>query len=244
MNSRSLSPFLISFALLFSVAMGLVTRVQAAAPAAGETLSREQVVASLSQQLAAHFKVEGELQLELLRPWIEPVPAAAPMTLTIVEFPPQLASSLLVRAKLESAGANLGEVTITARAQLWRDVWVARQPVNRGDTFDPADLDVRRVDLLRERDVLPAVAGDRSLVYARPVLAGRLLSWRDVTRRSLVRKGEVVEVAAVEGGLTVTIKGLAMQNGAAGDIVTVRNLVSKKDIPAQVVAENRVQVRF
>ena len=32
--------------------------------------------------------------------------------------------------------------------------------------------------------------------------------------------------------------------GAQGDTVTVRNLESKRDIHAQVVAENRVQVRF
>ena len=42
----------------------------------------------------------------------------------------------------------------------------------------------------------------------------------------------------------VTLKGLAMENGAQGDTVVVRNLESKRDIHAQVVAENRVAVRF
>ena len=73
---------------------------------------------------------------------------------------------------------------------------------------------------------------------------GRVLTWRDVARRALVRKGDLVEVAAIDGPLTVTLKALAMQSGAAGEMVTVRNLESKKDITAQVVAENRVQVRF
>jgi flagella basal body P-ring formation protein FlgA len=76
------------------------------------------------------------------------------------------------------------------------------------------------------------------------VTAGRVLTWRDVVRRALVRKGALVEVAAIDGALTVTLKALAMQSGAAGDLVMVRNLESKKDITAQVVAENRVQVRF
>jgi flagella basal body P-ring formation protein FlgA len=42
----------------------------------------------------------------------------------------------------------------------------------------------------------------------------------------------------------VTLKGLALQNGALGDIITVRNPESLKVIPALVVGENRVEVRL
>jgi flagella basal body P-ring formation protein FlgA len=40
------------------------------------------------------------------------------------------------------------------------------------------------------------------------------------------------------------MKALAMENGAQGDTVTLRNPVSRKDFSALVVDENRVQVRF
>jgi flagella basal body P-ring formation protein FlgA len=123
-------------------------------------------------------------------------------------------------------------------------VWVARQPVNVGAGFDPALLEPRRTDLLRDRDVLPASAGDRSYVFVRAVAAGRALTWRDISRRPLVRKGELVEVSAVDGLLLVTLKALAMENGAQGEIVTLRNPESRKNFSAIVVDENRVQVRF
>ena len=76
--------------------------------------------------------------------------------------------------------------------------------------------------------------GDNSFVFTRNLTPNRLLNWRDVARRPLVRKGEMVEVAATEGTLLITLKGLAMENGAQGDTVTVRNLESKRDIHAQV----------
>jgi flagella basal body P-ring formation protein FlgA len=110
--------------------------------------------------------------------------------------------------------------------------------------FDPALLETRRVDLLRERDALPAAVGDRSYIFARAVPAGRLLTWRDIGRRPLVKKGEIVEVSAVDGALALTLKAIAMENGAQGDMVTVRNQESRKDFAAVVVDENRVQVRF
>jgi flagella basal body P-ring formation protein FlgA len=59
-----------------------------------------------------------------------------------------------------------------------------------------------------------------------------------------VKKGDLVEVSASEGRLLVTLKALAMENGAQGDTVTVRNPESQKNFAAVVVDENRVQVRF
>jgi flagella basal body P-ring formation protein FlgA len=151
---------------------------------------------------------------------------------------------MLVRCRVLADGIAAADSTIVLRAALWRDVWVARQPLIRGATFNPTELETRRVDLFRERDALPAVVGDRSFSLARGVNAGRVLTWRDITRRPLVRKGDLVEVSAGDGMLLITMKALAMENGAEGDTVTVRNPVSRKDFAAMVVDENRVQVRF
>lgn len=208
------------------------------------TLSREAVLTALQAQVGAHYSVEGELQLELQRPWIDPTPAASPYTITISEFPNQLASSLLVRARLEAGGAPATEITISLRAQLWREVWATRVPVSREDVFEASVLETRRVDCLRERDAVPVSAGDRTQTFARNIPAGRILGWRDLTRRSLVRKGELVDVTANDGPLSVNMKAMAMQSGAAGDTIMVRNIESKKDIAALIVAENRVKVRF
>jgi flagella basal body P-ring formation protein FlgA len=162
----------------------------------------------------------------------------------ITEYPAVATSSMLVRCRVLADGAMVADSSLVLRASLWRDAWVARTPQALGATFDPAQLETRRVDLFRERDALPADVGDSSFIFTRNLTASRLLNWRDIARRPLVRKGEVVEVAATEGALSITLKGLAMENGAQGDTVTVRNLESKRDIHAQVVAENRVQVRF
>jgi flagella basal body P-ring formation protein FlgA len=141
-------------------------------------------------------------------------------------------------------GVPSGEATLTVRANLWRDAWVARQPLLNGATFDPALLETRRVDLFRERDALPATVGDQTFVIARAVNTGRVVTWRDIARRPLVKKGDVVEVTASEGMLSVTMKAMALQNGGQGEAVTFRNLESRKDFTAFVIDENRAQVRF
>jgi flagella basal body P-ring formation protein FlgA len=229
------------------IALLLVLASTVAAPralAAPVPFGRAQFISQLAADLTGHFKLEGDLQLELIRPWSPPNSLAESWSIELLEYPAVSAASMLVRCRVLADGVATGESTLVLRAALWRDVWVARQPLTTGATFDAADLETRRVDLLRERDALPAAVGDRSYSLARAVGAGRVLTWRDITRRPLVRKGNLVEVSAGDGQLLITMKAIAMENGAQGDTVTVRNPESRKEFAAMVVDENRVQVRF
>lgn len=207
-------------------------------------LTQDQFVSVLARDLSSHFNLEGDLQLELLRAWTTPTLVARDWQLVVTEYPSVPTSAMLVRCRVLADGATAGDYTITLRAALWRDAWVARSPLTNGTIFDASMLDTRRTDLFRERDALPAVVGDNTFVFARGVQAGRLLTWRDVARRPLVRKGDLVEVTASEGPLVLTLKAIAMQNGGHGEAITVRNPDSRKDFTAFVIDENRVQVRF
>lgn len=224
----------------------VVAPVPAAVPAVVSSLAGDRILQDITRQVSAHLRVEGELQLEWVRPLTLPagLAADAPVEVTVTEFPSALSSSILVRARLQNAGATFAETTYALRAQLLRDVWVTRTPVERESTFDISQLDARRVDVLREREAMPAGEGNSDFNYTRPIQAGRVISWRDVGRRALVRRGQVIEVAAIDGALTITMKALAMENGAAGESIKVRNLVSKKEFSAQVVADSRAQVHF
>ena len=207
-------------------------------------LSREQFIEALSRDLATHFNLEGELQIELLRPWTAPARVAGSWSIAIVEYPAVPSSSMLVRSRVQADGAIVADASVVLRASHWRDAWVTRLPLAAGAIFDSSQLEARRIDLFRERDIVPASVGDRTYIFARTVPAGRPLTWRDISRRPLVKKGNLVEVSAADGFLLVTMKALAMENGAQGDTVTVRNPESLKNFAAVVVDENRVQVRF
>ncbi|HUG11298.1 MAG TPA: flagellar basal body P-ring formation chaperone FlgA [Opitutaceae bacterium] len=232
--------------LLFSLATLVAAHASFASAdiAKPAKLDSETVVNAIASDLSAHFNLGGELQLEMLRPWTPPARTAREWRVQLTQYPSALASSLLVRCRFLADGESAGEAVLTFRAMHMRDAWLARQPINVGAAFDTGLLDVRRTDFLRDRDALPADAGDGTYSFSRSVQSGRVLTWRDVGRRPLVRKGEMVEVTATDGGLLITLKGLAMQNGAQGDAVTIRNPDSRRDFTAFVVDENHVHVRF
>jgi len=214
-------------------------------PAAEPTaISSAQLLAALTHDLAGHFRLEGDFQLELVRPWTPPDRTAAAWDVVVTEYPMAPSSTLILRCRVLADGAAAADVTLTVRASLWRDVWCTREPIAAGSTFDANMLATRRVDCLREREALPATVGDDSFVLARQVPANRLLTWQDLVRRPLVRKGDIVDVVASEGGLIVTMKAQAVENGVRGDTITVRNIETRKDISGQVVAQDRIDIRF
>lgn len=58
----------------------------------------------------------------------------------------------------------------------------------------------------------------------------------------LVHKGEEVTIVANNDNLIVSMAGIALNEGALGDVVKIKNLSSKKVIEAQVSGEKRVTV--
>jgi flagella basal body P-ring formation protein FlgA len=215
------------------------------APAAAPVAPADPVLVELGRQLTERFQVRGELQLELMRP-VTGIAASAtgPLEIVILSCPARLSSSLLLQVRFLSGGRTLSEQSLSLKVQVLRDAFVCRVPSEREAPFDPSQCDLNRVDVLRERDAVAASDLEGEYSYVTAVPAGRILTWRDLTRRALVRKGQLIEVAAVDGMLTITTQAIAMENGAAGDAIRVRNLTSKKDFTAYVVAEARAQVRF
>jgi len=207
-------------------------------------LSPELLAAQLADDLRNRFRLDGEFQIELLGAWTPPARLARAWRIAITEYPSAAGANMLVRFRAYGDGAVEPEAMLMLRASLWRDAWFTTEPLPVGAALELPRIERRRIDAFRTKDAIPSATPASNLIAARAIPAGALLTWRDVGPRPLVRKGEIVEVSASEGMLHITMKGIALQNGAKGDVVPVRNPDSLKTIPALVVAESRVQVRL
>ena len=204
-------------------------------------------LATLSALLVDRYHAVGELRLA----WQRPPAASAPQEadLELANAPAVLAPQILVLVRAREASGRVTEHSLLLRAELFRDGWQLRQPAATGAPLVPAALESRRIDALRERDafVLDASSADAPLPeldFARAVPAGRVLVWRDVVRRPLVRRGQSVDVVASDGALTVSLRAVALHDAARGESVRVRNPDSKREFVAVVTADSRASVRF
>jgi flagella basal body P-ring formation protein FlgA len=212
--------------------------------AARSLYSSDQLAQEITNALQAHFRLQGELDLELARPWTPPDQSAVKWDFAVEEYPGIAGANMLLRIRLKADGKVVDNKALMVHAELWRDVWVTREPLRDGTVFSTDVLDTRRVDVFAERDALPADEGGDSYIISRQVAQDHVLTWHDIARRPLVHRGEVVDVTGSEGMLSLRMKALAMETGSRGDLVTVRNLESRKDVTGVVVGEDEVQVHF
>jgi len=198
-------------------------------------------VAEITARIHTHFGLEGDLHL---------VPVSggtfAPKSgamISIVEFPSGISPQILLRVRTEVTGEASQEQTVVLRANLWRSGWKLRQPSQRGDLLDTSSLEPVRIDVLRDRDALSAMP-QSDYIFTRAVPPDRLLTWRDLAARPIVRRGQVVEVLAQSGPVSVSLVCLFLQAGAPTETIRIRNLQSNREFTAQVTGENRAVIRL
>lgn len=204
------------------------------------------LLAELERQLTDKLQPAGQIRLSPVSALPEPPRTAVLPVVELVEFPSRIVTnSLLLRFRLVDGGRVLGLHAVTFRVQMLAEVWVPSQRLSPGEALSADDVVTREVDLVRESRAVPA---DRTLFgryeIARAVTPDRPLTWNDLAPRALVRKGQLVDVVANEGLLSISMKGQATRSAALGEVVVVRNLESKREFSAEVIDENKVRVRF
>ncbi len=189
---------------------------------------------------------EGEVRVKVIKEWM---PLNIPSSAHFVEaFNLQgggLTSMMAFYIRVISGGLVMGEWPIQARVELFQDVWVAQQRMERGQVVEDDAVESKRIDVLKERAVpLPNSFKLTGYELAMPVPAGKVLTRRDIIEKELVKKGQMVDVLVSQGSLSLRMKAMALEGGAAGITVKLRNLDSRKEFFGEVVAEGQVSVKL
>lgn len=231
-----------------------IASLQAASPGAVATrqaqpnvLDERSVLAALEGELTKQLNLDGELRLTFTRPWVAvKLTSEEPWDLRITEAPAGgLSSATLVRFSVQAGERKIGEWQTLVRAQLFKPVWVANRRLDRGQNIDASYCTVQTVDVIREKQALvPAETNLDLYELSQTVSPERALAWRDIALKPCIRKGDKVEVIIKEGLMNISMKAVAMSNGAVGEAILIRNLDTRKDFSAKVTAPNTVQVAF
>jgi flagella basal body P-ring formation protein FlgA len=84
----------------------------------------------------------------------------------------------------------------------------------------------------------------KGMVLKRPVTAGTVFSTAMLQPAILIKRGEKVIISAETDSLQVRMEGVALQEGAKGELIEVKNLSSRQVIEAVVLSPGVVQVRM
>lgn len=149
-----------------------------------------------------------------------------------------------VRLRALRAGRELGRGLVVLQVRILREQVVAARAIPRGASIGLEDL---RVEAREAR------AGD-----ADNPSADLLVGWRAradlapgtvITRRlaapvPAVRGGRAVELVFIRDQLALAAPGVALGDGAIGEVIQVRRLSDSRAVAAKVIADGRAQINF
>ena len=137
----------------------------------------------------------------------------------------------------EIDGKVLQRFTGTAFLNVWIDSPAAAKPLAKGDTLYPQDITYKSVNLAYERGELWDGKGGPWQVI-RSLGAGEPIGTADLKPLSAIKKGDKVTLVYNKSGIHLSVLVEAMEDGALGDTILVRNLDSKKQIYGKVQDQN------
>lgn len=136
-------------------------------------------------------------------------------------------------------------VAVLTEVKVYVSAVVAKQVINRGETFSNRQLAVREVDITKNNSgfysSLDKVVGQGA---KRRIRAEQLLVPALVAPAWVIQRGQQVTVVANKDGIAASIQGEALENGAVGEVIRVRNISSKKTIEAKVLEAGLVTSTF
>ncbi len=210
------------------------------------TLSVAQMLADIQAALVERYSLDGELEVYTTTALNDVEITGMDYELVFVNLPARkLQSTARVHFKIMSNGKKVAEYRLNLRLEYWMTAYVAKRNFRPGEFLSANDFEVKDVDALQFR--YPIVTSDVSLMQyeaASRIVAGKPLYKKDLGLKPFVHQGDLVDVIAVEGALSISLKAIALEDGNIGSLIRLRNPRSRKEFQAHITHEKTLRVFF
>ncbi|MBK1723677.1 flagellar basal body P-ring formation chaperone FlgA [Thiocystis violacea] len=141
------------------------------------------------------------------------------------------------------AGPVTWSIFVPVSIERHLQVVTTARALGRQQVIQPADVRLERQETSSLTSgyftELSAVVG---LEAKRRLIPGQVLTQTQVAPRQLIKRGQEVTIYAMRPGLTVRMKGEALENGSEGERIRVRNRSSKRIVEGYVEPSGAVRV--
>ena len=198
-----------------------------------EQLAREQ----LMQQADSAGLLEPQFQVAVVKS-TRPMPACAAR----VEIEPaDSRSAQRMRFVAVCPGSNGWRYEMLARGTITAQVAITSAPVTANTPLQAADVTLARRDVTMVPDSISSLPGVVGLSSRRSLRAGEVLRQAQLASPVLIKRGSAVSIVARKEQVEVSMAGEAMDPGALGEVIRVRNATSGTVIRARVVGAGVVE---
>ncbi len=122
---------------------------------------------------------------------------------------------------------------------VWRvkklvEVVVAAKDLQSRTALSEDDVTLERREVTRIDEAIFQISDAAGLELKRAIPAGSMVTRSSLTKPEIIRSGDNVTIVSISGSVTVKASGQALQGGAAGDVIRVRNISSGKSLLGRI----------
>jgi flagella basal body P-ring formation protein FlgA len=140
-------------------------------------------------------------------------------------------------------GGKIQRQVLRGRVDFVARIPVPSRSIRRGQEITSADIKWIELNLrllgsetIEHPDQIIGLAANRNLRQNQPLRPS------DLRAPIMIAKGTIVTVSLINGALTVTGTGRALEDGSKGEVIRVMNMQSKRTLDARVVGPNQVKI--
>lgn len=198
-------------------------------------------------EAAIRAKAGPEARIAIVRdaaPIVVPEDADAPLELVADALVDDPVGEVPVRLRALRAGRELGRGLVVLQVRVLREQVVAARAIPRGATIHLEDLRVEAREARAGDAANPAAEAMVGWQARVEIAPGAVITRRLAQPQPAVRGGRAVELVFLQDQLALAAPGIALGDGAVGDVIQVRRLSDNRAVAAKVIADGRAQVNF
>lgn len=135
-------------------------------------------------------------------------------------------------------------IFVSAIIKVYENVIVLTRAVQRGDVITAQHLATEKRDVSKYRgDFLTEVGQVEGKQATRNLAAGFVLGAKSLVEPPMVRRKDKVTITSAQPGFAIQMSGIAMTDGAKGQLIRVKNESSGRIIGAVVIEPGLVQAK-
>jgi flagella basal body P-ring formation protein FlgA len=151
----------------------------------------------------------------------------------------RLAGSMIVTIERRNENGVLQRLAFSGSARVFGSALTVKKRVNAGECLDSANVERIEAEWTRlNGQPLAALTSSVPQVAARALVPGRPILTQDVKAAPRIRRGQTVSLLYAEGNVHVRLNGRALQDGAAGDTISVAAHIGKSKSFTGTVTED------
>lgn len=173
------------------------------------------------------------------------IPASFNPSIEITQFEYDTQKDIFTATLVSPSRSNpIKKMSVSGSIERLVTVPVLRSSLQNGDIIGKNDINL--INVPQDKLQHDVVMDENKLIGMTPrrvVHAGKFVLNGMLQRPQIVGRGEPITIEFKSGSLTLTAKGRALQDGAKGDLIRVKNMNSNLTVDAIITASNQVKVQ-